>query len=203
MTSLEYIINKYKDVIDFTRKPPYELPITRDDLASLFEELALLRGVEIGVERGRFSQTLLERNKSLNLTGVDPLMVYKGYREHVSQDKMNDFVKEIEERTKGYNYSLIRSYSTEAVDMFKDESLGFVYIDGNHDFLNTTLDIHYWTPKVYKGGIISGHDFVRNKKKDYKCHVKDVVTAWAYSHDIKFWFITKKDKSPSWFWVKE
>ena len=60
------------------------------------------------------------------------------------------------------------------------------------------------TYKIRKGGIISGHDFVRMKGlKHERIDVKDVVQAYMYSQDIKPWFIFVGDRCPSWFYVKE
>lgn len=177
------------------------LPISRDDLAVLFKELGFRVGAEIGVERAVYSETLCKANPALNLHGIDPLVPYKGYREHVSKDKMDEFYDEVMKRMEPYNYNFHRLFSHQAVDFFENELFDFVYIDANHEFQSVTNDIAGWGKKVRKGGIIAGHDFTRNKKKDYKCHVKDVVHAWTYAHGIKPWFITS-DKSPSWFWVK-
>lgn len=182
---------------------PVKTTYTRNNLAGLFSELGFRVGAEIGVERGLYSEVLCRTNPELKLYGIDPLEVYKGYREHVSQEKMDGFYEEVLERMKPFDFELIRKYSLDAVDLFKDGELDFVYIDGNHDFINTTNDIYHWSKKVRKGGIVAGHDYTRNKKKDYKCHVKDVVQAWTYAHDINPWFITAGDKSPSWFWLVE
>lgn len=197
--TLNKIIEKYNCSLD---GKPNELPITRNDLAVLFGELNLNIGVEIGVERGLYSEVLCKSNPKLFLWGVDPLKAYKGYREHVSQEKMDVFHSEVLERMKPYDYTMIRKYSMEVLKDFSDGFFDFVYIDGNHDFINTAMDIYHWDKKVRSGGIVAGHDYTRNKKKDYKCHVKDVVQAWTYANDIKPWFITRADKSPSWFYVK-
>lgn len=175
---------------------------TRDDLAKLFGMLRLEEGAEIGVERGLYSVKLCQANSGLKLHCVDPLKAYKGYREHVSQDKMDGFYVELQERLKGYDCRFHRDFSMNVVGKFPNGILDFVYIDGNHDFQNTTNDIVEWSKKVRSGGIIAGHDYNRNKKKDYMCHVKDVVQAYTYAMDIHPYFITS-DKSPSWFWVKK
>lgn len=41
-----------------------------------------------------------------------------------------------------------------------DGSLDFVYIDANHEYEFVRSDIQTWLPKVRKGGILSGHDFI-------------------------------------------
>ena len=49
--------------------------------------------------------------------------------------------------------------SMEAVDQYKDESLDFVFIDGNHSYEFVFNDIKYWLPKVKIGAVLAGHDY--------------------------------------------
>jgi len=200
-STTNYLKNKFK-VEDDAREVRLS-NFTRDDLALLFSELGYTEGAEIGVERGIYSEVLLKSNPNLDvLHGIDPLEAYHGYREHVSQEKLNGFYNEVREKFKGRNYNFSRLFSMIAVRNFDHNSLDFVYIDGNHNFQNTTNDIAEWSKRVRKGGIVAGHDYNRNKKKDYHCHVKDVVQGWTYAYGIKPYYITS-DKSPSWFYVKE
>jgi len=200
MEAERYIIEKY-DVDVNQRHMPVNLSIGRNDLPYLFTELGYCVGAEIGVERGLYSEVIC--NAGLKLYAVDAWTAYKGYREHVSQSKLDGFFRETKNRLSGYDCQLIRCFSMDALKLFKDESLDFVYIDAAHDFQSATNDIAEWSKKVKVGGIVSGHDFSRNKKKDYICQVKDVVQGWAYAYSIRPWFITRGDRrSPSWFWVK-
>ena len=43
--------------------------------------------------------------------------------------------------------------------MFKDYSLDFVYIDGNHKYDSVIEDLNTWYPKVKYRGIIAGDDY--------------------------------------------
>lgn len=200
MTTLEKIIAKYD--VNVEQRMPIELQISRDDLPALFKELGFNVGAEIGVERGLYAEKLCA--VGLKLYAIDAWTAYKGYREHVSQNKLDGFFAETRSRVFAQDCQLIRCFSMDALKMFEDESLDFVYIDAAHDFLNATRDIAGWSQKVKRGGIVSGHDFNRNKKKDYICQVKDVVQGWTYAHGITPYFITRGDKhSPSWFWIKE
>jgi glycosyltransferase involved in cell wall biosynthesis len=194
-----YILKKYKPEIP--RRMPINLPIGRDDLPGLFAELGYKVGAEIGIERGLYSEKLCQAG--LRLYAIDAWTAYSGYREHVSQSKLDRFYNETRDRLAGYDHQLIRCFSMDALKLIPDGSLDFVYIDGNHEFRHATDDTDGWGKKVRVGGIIAGHDFRRNKRKAYRCHVKDVVHAWTYSHEISPWFITGGDRrSKSWFWVK-
>ena len=42
----------------------------------------------------------------------------------------------------------------------ENESLDFVYIDGDHTYEGCKSDIELWLPKVKKGGYIGGHDYL-------------------------------------------
>lgn len=53
----------------------------------------------------------------------------------------------------------IKSDSVQASLRYEDESLDFVFIDGNHLYQNCKYDIQSYLPKVKKGGVISGHDW--------------------------------------------
>lgn len=121
-------------------------------------------GVEVGVAFGSNMKTLLDGTQLEKLFGVDPYVVdswdlsgtldvqkeYGGFDflyEHVLE-----FLKPYGTRSK-----LIRMTSEEASKKFKNESLDFVFIDGDHyDIKN---DVKYWEPKVRDGGYIMGHDW--------------------------------------------
>lgn len=59
---------------------------------------------------------------------------------------------------------VIRMRSIEAAGLFLQESMDFVYIDGDHSADAVEADIRAWVSKVKKGGIIGGHDFVEDKR---------------------------------------
>ena len=99
--------------------------------------------------------------------------------------------------------------SMDAVRTFDDNSLDFVYIDGNHDFLNVTQDINAWFKKVRPGGILAGHDYVRYPSRKFN-HVQKVVNAYMTAYHLLPVFLTtstdkglKRDRYRSWFWVRD
>lgn len=205
---LNYLSEKYS--LDLGKQSPIRIVPGKHKrfgrwyaLPEIFLAVGYRLGAEIGVEKGRYSARLCEKIPGLKLFSIDAWAAYKGYREHVSQSKLDSFYLNAQARVAEYDCELIRKYSMDAVKDFEDESLDFVYIDGNHDFKNVANDIVEWQKKVRVGGIVSGHDYRRHKPHHtYRCHVVDVVNAYTYAHRISPWFVLCGDKSPSWFWVK-
>lgn len=212
MDSLAHIIEKYKIVIDPAQTLPIEIPnVGRNNLADLFCELGYQSGVEIGTAGGRFAEVLCQANPSLRLHCVDAYAVYKGYRDYVQEAEVKTMQMEAHERLNKYRVDFVRAFSMNAVDLFADNSLDFVYIDANHEWPFVTQDIYYWSKKVRLGGIVSGHDYYRSNRKDSKCHVKGAVTGYTFAFRIAPWFLLGRnervpgeirERSRSWFWVK-
>jgi len=53
-----------------------------------------------------------------------------------------------------------KSTSVNFSKMIDDGSLDFVYIDGDHSYESCKQDIITWLPKLKKGGVIAGHDYL-------------------------------------------
>lgn len=219
MDALTYISTKYEldDQIARVRegkaKCPIEIPDTnRETLARLFYLLEFTKGAEIGVERAMYSEVLCRENPGVHLSCVDAWTAYRGYRDHVSQSKLDRFYDESRERLAPYkNVTFYRKFSLDAVNYFKDGSLDFVYIDGNHNFENVTADLAAWSKKVRPGGIIAGHDYALHHWPN-QIHVVAAVQGWTKAYDIKPWFVLGRqakidgelrDDARSFFWVHE
>ena len=198
--TLEYMLAKYQ--ADPEAKPPTELQENRQGLAQLFRELKFTVGAEIGVEQGYYSEVLCRANPDLHLYCVDPWVTYTRYADHVSQSKLDRYYAEAIERLKPYHCVVLRVYSLQAVREFESDSLDFVYIDGNHEFEFVVNDIIGWHKVVRPGGIISGHDYRRDKADRIPFHVKQAVQAYTDAYRIRPWFVLRGDKDPSWMWVK-
>lgn len=213
--TLFHILERFNIDYDSSTKMPIEIPnFGRDELAGLFAELGFTKGVEIGVLDGTYSLTLMKANPNLLLYGVDPYEPHKGYRDYTRHSTFNNARASAEAKLAEYvydnRYIFVREYSMEALSNFDDESLDFVYIDGDHEFQNVTNDIAEWSKKVKPGGIIAGHDYVNHKGKSL-IHVYQAVNGYAQAYNLRPWFLagTKavldgqvRDKARSWFWVK-
>lgn len=126
------------------------------------------RGVEVGVFKGEFSRVMLETWKGQKLYLVD---VWRELDNYVDTSNQKDFLTShkclsmtlanvfpFKERA-----VIIREDSREAANFFADGSLDFVYIDAAHDYINVMKDLETWLPKVKKGGVFCGHDFLDMK----------------------------------------
>jgi hypothetical protein len=216
MDALKYIVEKFGlDVAKATPAAPVEIvQIERAGLAELFCELGFKTGAEVGVEQGKYSEELLKANPGLRLYCVDAWARYRGYRDHVNQEKLDGFYRATEDRLKGHDAVLVRGYSMDVVAKFKKESLDFVYIDANHQLPWVVNDIWRWGERVRSGGIISGHDYRGHDNGPYQCHVIDAVHAWTAAYRIAPWFVVGgkyseprpdgkvSKRNRSWFWVK-
>lgn len=211
-TTLDRILHHWPQT-PTTGRSPREIPnVGRDDLATLLGQLGFTRGVEVGTERGEYAEILCQANPQLYLDCVDPYRAYRDYREHTSQPKLDALCYEATHRLRNYNVTFVRDFSVDATHRYDDESLDFVYWDGNHSLPYVIQDLVTWTPKIRKGGIAAGHDFIRrNNRLRYQCHVVEAVHAYTQSYMIDPWYVLgtkaeipgqKRDTIRSFMWVK-
>jgi len=167
---------------------PARIYCSRLELPRLLKNTGRLVGVEVGVYKAEFTEYFCR--EGLKIYGVDPWSDYPLEKRQERQDFLYEHAKRV---VKDYpNCTFIRKTSIEAAKDFEDESLDFVYIDGNHCFMSIAEDLYTWTPKIKKGGIISGHDYAHtpNPRIDKSClHVKFVVDAWIKCFDINNWYV--------------
>lgn len=180
---------------------PRLLPLSRlHNLPGLFREFGYRQAAEIGVERGEYAEHLLQQCPDLSLLCVDAWQAYRGYREHVSQEKVDGLKRDAHLRLQPYQgrVTIRQGWSTEVAATVPDGSLDLVYIDGNHTLPHVIADLAAWAPKVRPGGLIAGHDYGRQSVG----HVRDAVLAWTTAYRIESWYLLTGDKSPTFLWVQ-
>ncbi|MBI2049662.1 class I SAM-dependent methyltransferase [Candidatus Roizmanbacteria bacterium] len=192
---------------------PFEIPdCSRDDLPEFFRQMKYKTGAEIGVNEGQFSEKFAKTG--LTIYAIDPWIQYNDYNDSDSQKRFDDIYNRAKKRLSIPNCHIIRKTSMEAVKDFEDESLDFVYIDGNHQLKYVIEDIVEWSKKVKKGGVISGHDYVHFIARSQLgiCHVIEAVNAYTQAYKIDNWYLLgkkrapsseKRDKWRSWMWIKK
>jgi hypothetical protein len=122
-----------------------------------------LTAVEIGVAEGFNSKDLLD-------SGIEKLYMVDNWKtiEGITGDgnfpqdwhdkNYSDAMDRIDEHRK--KVVVLRGLSQEVCDKVPDESVSMIYIDGDHSYEGVIRDLKHWVPKVIKGGIIAGHDYL-------------------------------------------
>lgn len=170
----------------------------REHLIQAVSKNGLKFGAELGVREGYSAELWCKYNKELKLLCIDPWDFWEGHRD-MDRHRHNptQFLEEAKQRLSGYDCDFIRTKSGDYASQVKDGSLDFVYIDGDHGFDGTMLDLILWVPKVRIGGLIAGHA--------YKVHrytgVIDAVNVYTKNHLVKEWYITN-EMDATYFWQK-
>ena len=185
----------------------------REDLPGFFVEMGYKIGAEIGTSNGVFAEKF--GKAGLELICVDPWLDYPDYSRGDAkwQRDLDGQFEKTRELLSPYNCRLIRKKSMDALADIEDESLDFVYIDGNHEFLYTLNDIHEWSKKVKQGGVISGHDYFHSNPHGFEIiKVKEAVDVYVKIYNIKPLYILgrkekiegeKRDNFRSFMWFKK
>ena len=183
----------------------------RNDLPEFFKGLGFTTGVEVGVFLGRYTKVLAR--SGLRIYGVDPWSVfvdYPYYGKEDNQEREDRRYEEAKARLAPYpNCTIIRKTSMDAVEEFENDSIDFVYIDGNHSFKYVAEDICEWIKRVKPGGFVCGHDYIYANPENF--HVHYVVDAYVAAHGIKKLYILgtkhpaegeRRDRWRSWMFQK-
>ena len=129
--------------------------------------------VEIGVWKGKsaafMATEIFNSKKQIKFDCID---TWEGSEEHINPNAPTFEPELLNDKDYLYNTFLnnispvkdiitpIRKFSLDAVTLYKDNSLDFIFIDAAHDYDNVLADIKAWYPKCKKEtGVISGHDY--------------------------------------------
>ena len=141
---------------------------TRNDLPFFLKLKGLNNiGIEIGVNLGEYSELMLKNGEFKKFYAVDswtketPDIFFENGSNYVVPNN-EEIYNKAKERLNKYSdrVQVIRSNSVEASSLFEDEYFDFIYLDADHSLEGIRDDIKYWYPKLKKGGIFSGHDYM-------------------------------------------
>jgi len=199
----EYWIKYLRTYVLFLLDKPIK---NRKDLPFLLRILDLRgEGAEIGVSCGAFSKILFDNSKLSKLHLIDPWI---SQDKEIYNDETNVDQEGFDERyqlvtklfkDEGDRCRTLRMTSEEAAKEIEDDSLDFVYIDGNHSYEAASQDISLWWPKVKKGGVFSGHDYTNGGP--YNFGVKRAVDEFISKHGGELYIV--KHLAPSWYIIKD
>ena len=141
-------------------------------------------GAEIGVLYGTFTNQILE-NWNGTVMCVDVWNIRSQFERAIDQLTNTKTI-------------IVKGSSMDVCKLITDDSLDWIYIDSDHSYKGAKEDIEGWFPKVRKGGIISGHDYVRYSEMPlkYREHeryqfvksqgVAEAVDEFCEKHGYKF-----------------
>lgn len=154
---------------------------------------------EIGVDRGDFSQKILDITNPRKLHLVD-MWGSQQYPDSLQQIVEVKFRRQIEEGLVEIN----RGFSTEVGKQFPDHYFDWVYIDTDHSYPTTKAELEIYSEKVKPGGVLAGHDFTRgNWKRGVRYGVKEAVYEFCYHQGWEFLFLTMENSIPQSFAIRK
>lgn len=119
-----------------------------------------LVGIEIGSFGGASAEIFLKSNAFKTLYCIDPYEKNFDPNDMSTSDRLENAEIEFDKKFKDNKIiSKIKLKSCDALNMFEDNSIDFIYIDGNHQYEFVKYDIENYFKKVKVGGIIAGHDY--------------------------------------------
>ena len=177
----------------------------REQLPGLFNAMGLLdKGVEIGVQWGGFSSVLRTHWQGELLYLVDRWCYVPGYQDTANvaqeeQERLYQGVLKMFEGNRGVE--IIRAESLVAAQRFANESLDWIYLDADHSRAAVEKDLTAWWPKLKRGGIFAGHDYVDGLFFESEFGVQSAVDEFALKHQLEI-FTTGDAHFPSWYCQK-
>ena len=117
------------------------------------------RMVEIGSYQGESTSLFAMQFNPKDLYAIDPFVNGYDANDDSSFANFDDVSYNFKLRTEPFEcVRHIKKFSYDTVDMFADNSLDFVYIDGDHTYEGVIRDINTYLPKIKLGGYMGGHD---------------------------------------------
>ena len=144
-----------------------------------------MRCVEIGVAEGGFSAEIWKRLAPSELTLVDP---WEGDRYSPGFEMVN---KKFSEQIKSGNVRLVKSLSTDYLKDCADRRFDFIYIDTNHTYGTTILELKLADQMLAPRGYIAGHDYtVGNIVSPMVYGVIQAVNQFCVEKHYRFKYLT-------------
>lgn len=125
------------------------------------------RFVEIGCYKGKSStylaELIMEMDANIHVDFIDPWSHENVWSEldkgRSIEDIYQEFLTNLFAVTKrDSRFKVIRNRSQLEAINYSDQSLDFVYVDGDHDPEQMAEDVLLFLPKIKIGGTIAGHD---------------------------------------------
>ena len=156
-----------------------------------------LVGLELGVARAETSYYLLENCPNIQmLFCIDPWLPYMDWNGMISNQLISDMKMAAMANLSHFadRVSVIEENSADAQAGVPDESLDFIFIDGDHAHQAALYDMTTYWPKVKKGGLFAGHDA---GMASVDTALETFRVGYGITTPIKYC------DNQCWYWVKE
>lgn len=148
--------------------------------------------MEIGVFCGTFSDFIYNNLQPSELHLVD---LFEGMMFSGDQDGNNGVTVNLTEqyemlKTKYSNNSNVfvkKGTSSEILPTYPDDYFDIIYIDGDHSYFGSKLDLELSYMKIKNGGCICGHDYETNFRKtdhNYQFGIKQAVDEFCLNNKL-------------------
>lgn len=168
---------------------------------------------EVGVHKGKFFDKLISIDPE-EYVGVDiwddydPSLYFYALHRGYNKAGLKKAYRNLVRVSAKYNgrVRFIKRLSVEACHLFEDEYFDFIYLDADHSYEGVKKDLEAWWPKVKYGGILAGHDYMKDyiDKEGQKYGVYRAVNEFVKDKKLEdcFYVINQK-KCPSFMILKE
>lgn len=150
----------------------------------------IIKVIEIGVCAGKNAQELHDNFRISDFYLID--WWQSTYSEHVM-----DWFKETHKRfNEDKRVTIICNNSLNISNLFLDESMDYIYLDGSHNPDHVFAEMVHYFPKVKKGGMLAGHDYRENAPKRVKYAVEKFKRIYKAKYDFR---MNENDKVGDWW----
>jgi predicted O-methyltransferase YrrM len=149
---------------------------------------------EVGVAFGGFSQKIVEICQPKKHFLIDAWNQQGRYDETAYNSVLEKFSKGL----KSGQVEIIRNNSVDGIKLLKDNSIDFIYIDTDHTYKSTKMELIASIEKMKPGGIISGHDYKAQGRYDYESKqlipygVVEAVQEFIIEYDYDLVYLTNE-----------
>jgi predicted O-methyltransferase YrrM len=165
-----------------------------DSLVMMCNELKLEGKImaEIGSYAGESTEVFAEFCKVVY--AIDPWLIGMSLSDGTANDfhliMGPDVEKVFDKRMADYtNVIKMKMFDTKALRKIKNGTLDFVYIDALHTYDECRTQIHTWSKKLKKGGVIAGHDFSEQFPGIVKAVIEELGIPTKIYPDSSWYFI--------------
>jgi predicted O-methyltransferase YrrM len=168
----------------------------RNDIQKFISSLNTPNICEVGTRNGDFFNHIFTPNCSLGIIvdiWMDTGNPYQNDNKYTQSDLNNQYCDVFKRFFEQNNIKIIREFSHVASSFFPDNFFDFIYIDADHSKQGCYQDLVHWYPKVKKGGIISGHDYISREHTIVNGHIVEFGVIEAVDDFIKNFNITSNN----------